>query len=75
MSDKSRAMSEMKRERGRFKEERLKCQFPQSSKTIKMEKGLLDEIIRPLLVSREEKGENRFQGINKLWVLRSMSCI
>lgn len=68
-------MSEMKRERGRFKEERLKCQFPQSSKTIKMEKGLLDEIIRPLLVSREEKGENRFQGINKLWVLRSMSCI
>lgn len=51
LSDKSRAMSEMKKERGRFKEERLKCQFPQSSKTIKMEKGLLDEIIRPSLVS------------------------
>ena len=44
----------IQRERGRFKEERLKCQFPQSSKTIKMEKGLLDEIIRPSLVSLDE---------------------
>ena len=51
LSDKSRAMSEMKRERGGFKEERLKCQFPQSSKTIKMETGFLDEIIRASLVS------------------------
>lgn len=51
LSDKSRAMSEMKRERGRFREERLKCQFPQRSKAIKMERGLLDEIIRPSLVS------------------------
>lgn len=52
MSDKSTATSEMKRKEKASRRD-SQCQLLQSSK-IKLEKGLLDEMIRPSLVSLDE---------------------
>ena len=54
----------------------MQCQFLQSSKKIKIEKGLLDKIIRASLVLPGEVlvKENRDFGIDKLVGIEKYKC-